>query len=65
VQPADHSFRGVLPGVCEVEASTVRRAGPDLGCCATERKNWRRREEDLCANGVAIIVMARPIAAAK
>ena len=40
---ADHSIRGVLLGVCLIECvletSTMRRPRPDLGCCATEKKN--------------------------
>jgi len=43
VRRADHSIRGVLPGVCLIvcvlETSTMRRPRPDLGCCGTE-KNW-------------------------
>ena len=37
---AEHSFRGVLPGVCvcvcvcDLETSRVRRSRPQLGCCA-------------------------------
>jgi hypothetical protein len=40
---ADHSFRGVLPGVCvclivcDLETSKMRRPRPDLGCSATRR----------------------------
>jgi hypothetical protein len=33
---ADHSFRGVLPGVCNIETSTMRRHNTDLARCATE-----------------------------
>jgi hypothetical protein len=38
---ADHSFRGVLPGVsvCETETSKTRRPRPDLGCCATDERS--------------------------
>jgi hypothetical protein len=45
VRRADHSTRGVLPGVCLIvcglETSTMRRPRPDLGCCSTEKKMVR------------------------
>jgi hypothetical protein len=39
---ADHSSRGVLPAVCDLETSTVRRPRPKLGCCATEKESEKR-----------------------
>jgi hypothetical protein len=41
---ADHSSRGVLPTVCDLETSTMRRPRPEFGCCATGKEtngNWR------------------------
>ena len=39
---ADHSFGGVLLAVCltvyDLESLTMKRPGPELGCCATEKK---------------------------
>jgi hypothetical protein len=40
---ADHLFRGVIPCVCvcvcvcDIETSTTRRPGSELGSCSTER----------------------------
>jgi len=34
---ADPSSGGVLPGECDLETCTMRRPGPDLGCCAIGR----------------------------
>jgi hypothetical protein len=38
---ADHSLRGILPGVCLIvcglETSTSRRPRPELGCCVREK----------------------------
>jgi hypothetical protein len=32
---ADHTFRGVLPGVCDLETSTMRSHRPEFDCCVT------------------------------
>jgi hypothetical protein len=37
VRRDDHSFRGVIPGVCDLETSTVTRPGPELGFGATKK----------------------------
>ena len=35
---ADHSFRGVLPRVCDLETSVMQQPWPELGCCATGKE---------------------------
>jgi len=51
VRRADHSFRGVLPGVlciivCDLETSTVRLPRPELAFCAIEEDEEEEEEEE-------------------